>query len=43
VVDLTDPNPLVMTHFEFVGFVSGLLGVLYAVISDFVRRRRERS
>ena len=39
-VDLTDPSPLVMTHFELIGFLSGLIGVLAAVVVDVLRRRK---
>ncbi len=39
-VDLTDPSPLVMTHFEFTGFISAVLGVLAIAIMDYLRRRR---
>jgi hypothetical protein len=33
-VDLTNPSPLVMTHFELVAFTAGLLGVVVTVIFD---------
>ena len=39
-VDLTDPSPLVMTHFELTGFLAAVLGVLAVAISDYLRRRR---
>ncbi len=38
-VDLTDPSPLVMTHFELVGFLCGVLGVIAIAITDALRRR----
>ena len=39
-VDLTDPNPLVMTNFELVGFLCGLAGVAVAFVRSLVRRRQ---
>ena len=40
-VDLTDPSPLVMTHFEFIGFISGVLGTLAVVAWDYFRQRNQ--
>jgi hypothetical protein len=39
-VDLTSPNPLVMTHFELIAFVSAVSAVALAVVLDVWRRSR---
>jgi hypothetical protein len=38
--DLTSPNPLVMTHFELIAFVSAVAAVLLAIARDVWRARR---
>jgi hypothetical protein len=40
VVDLTTPNPLVMTHFELIAFVSAVSAVALAIVLDLWRRPR---
>ena len=39
--DLNDPSPLIMTHYELIGFVGGCLGVLVAIVLDIMRRGRK--
>ena len=39
-VDLTSPNPLVMTHFELIAFVSAVTSVALALACDLWRARR---
>jgi hypothetical protein len=41
-VDLSNPNPLIMTHFELIGFVGGLAAVAILAIRDVLSRRRSR-
>ncbi len=36
-VDLTSPNPLLMTHFELIAFVSALSSVVLAIGLDVWR------
>ncbi len=38
-VDLSNPNPLIMTHFELVGFLGGLAAVAILGLRDLLRRR----
>lgn len=38
--DMTSPNPLVMTHFELIAFVSACTAVVVALAIDFWRARR---
>ncbi len=40
-VDLTTPNPLVMTHFELIAFVSAVTAVVLAIARDLWRARRQ--
>ena len=35
-VDLTNPNPFVMTHFELVAFLTAVAGVLFTMISGLI-------
>lgn len=39
-VDMTNPSPLVMTHFELVGFICGLIGLAGVALRDYLRRRK---
>lgn len=39
-VDLTSPNPLVMTHFELIAFVCAVVAVALAIARDLWRARR---
>ncbi len=39
-VDLTTPNPLVMTHFELIAFVAATFAVLLTVALDWWRSKR---
>jgi hypothetical protein len=39
-VDLTNPSPLVMTHFELVAFVSAMIAVVIAAGCDWLARAR---
>ena len=41
-VDLTNPNPFVMTHFELVAFLTAVAGVLFTMICDLVKRGSRR-
>jgi len=41
-VDLTSPNPLVMTHFEFIAFVSAVTAVVLTILIDLWRARQGR-
>ncbi|HTT01052.1 MAG TPA: hypothetical protein VMG11_03100 [Steroidobacteraceae bacterium] len=41
-VDLTSPNPLVMTHFELIAAVSAVSAVILAIIMDLWRARRRK-
>lgn len=42
--DLTSPNPLVMTHFELIAFVSAATAVVLAIVGDLWRAwRRARA
>jgi hypothetical protein len=41
-VDLTNPNPLVMTHFELVAFLAAVAGVILTMIHDRVKRGPRR-
>jgi hypothetical protein len=39
-VDLTSPNPLVMTHFELIAAVAATFAVVLAVTIDLWRTKR---
>jgi len=39
-VDLTSPNPLLMTHFELIAFVCAVTSVVLAIARDVWRARR---
>ncbi len=39
-VDLTNPSPLVMTHFELVGFICGVIGVIVTALGGYLGKRR---
>lgn len=39
-VDLTSPNPLVMTHFELIAAVSAVSAVVLAIVMDVWRASR---
>ena len=41
-VDLTSPNPLVMTHFELIAAVSAVCSVVLAILMDVWRARRSK-
>lgn len=41
-VDLSSPNPLIMTHFELIGFLGGLAAVAILAVRDVLNRRRGR-
>ena len=38
-VDLTNPSPLIMTHFELTGFVGGVVAVIFVIALDYWRGR----
>jgi len=38
-IDLHNPNPLLMTHYELIGFCSGLFAVVLSIALDWWKRR----
>jgi branched-subunit amino acid ABC-type transport system permease component len=41
-VDLTSPNPFIMTHFELTAFLAAVAGVIITMIYDRVKRGSRR-